>query len=498
MKLLPYLLLILTCQSLYAEPTTATCRCCLLNRVYAPYLKDLPPPKITYPEPTCTLAITTQSAECQKWFNQGLCHLHGFWEFEAYRCFLQAVKADPECAMAYWGIGMSLPGKQPESLKERTAALQAAQKFSPKATKKEQLYITTLEKLIEGGPPLAIPIVEQIHTTHPNSPNALAFHSYWVRGNYIDGQASPNAKKALALVEQGLATHPDHIGLLHYKIHILESGPDYDKALPAAQRLTKLAPNSGHLVHMPGHLHYLAGRHLETIAAFENCLKVETQYHQTQPVPRIDNVNSIHNLQFLVFAYLETGQFSKARETYEQLTQPALPKDRPKSEGVSSLAYHRAALPAFIHLRASDYEAACTHFSKSKTPTEKTAPYHLHQFLKLYCQTKKHLLANQRDLASEHREKLNQAYLDYSSMRSKLQGSPQFFYWNSYATSISILKSEIAAWFKPNTSYMLLIPSQKQKDANYIEPPYLPWADRRRTRPTHAPPQEAQRSDRVV
>ena len=96
-----------------------TCRCCDLGRIYAPYLKKLPTPKKRDNIGNSHLKITTKSETAQEWFDQGLNLLHSFWEFEAYRCFLQAAKEDPDCAMAYWGICMSLPGKNAESTVER-------------------------------------------------------------------------------------------------------------------------------------------------------------------------------------------------------------------------------------------------------------------------------------------------------------------------------------------------------------------------------------------
>ena len=51
--------------------------------------------------------ITTQNKEAQKFFNQGVSALHGFWYLEAERAFRQVNKFDPDCAMAYWGMAMS-------------------------------------------------------------------------------------------------------------------------------------------------------------------------------------------------------------------------------------------------------------------------------------------------------------------------------------------------------------------------------------------------------
>jgi hypothetical protein len=56
------------------------------------------------------LGITTKNKEAQRWFDQGLNHLHGFWHLEAYRAFKQVIRLDSTAAMAYWGLAMCAPG----------------------------------------------------------------------------------------------------------------------------------------------------------------------------------------------------------------------------------------------------------------------------------------------------------------------------------------------------------------------------------------------------
>ena len=64
-----------------------------------------------------------------------------------------------------------------------------------------------------------------------------------------------------AALERSLAgTGADHIGVLHFDIHVQEMSPTPEKALPSARRLQELAPpDAGHLQHMPSHIHALVG-----------------------------------------------------------------------------------------------------------------------------------------------------------------------------------------------------------------------------------------------
>ena len=65
--------------------------------------RDLPPPPLILDIGDASLKITTDSAEAQTYFNQGLKLLHCFWDFEAYRAFKEAARQDPSAAMAYSG-----------------------------------------------------------------------------------------------------------------------------------------------------------------------------------------------------------------------------------------------------------------------------------------------------------------------------------------------------------------------------------------------------------
>jgi hypothetical protein len=83
------------------------------------------------------LAVTTKNELAQKFFDQGLGQLHGFWYFEAERSFRQAAALDPECAMAYWGMTMANINN-PE---RASGFIKEAVKRKEKAGRQEQLYI---------------------------------------------------------------------------------------------------------------------------------------------------------------------------------------------------------------------------------------------------------------------------------------------------------------------------------------------------------------------
>lgn len=313
-----------------------TCRCCLTGSAAWSAAWDWEPRPMT-PRPRRTIPITTDSPESQLWFDQGLFHLHAFEELEALHCFRQALKYDPDCGMAHWGVILSLPGTRFNAAEKRLEALKAAQDQSLRLSPTEQIYIKSIGHLVGGQVKEGINDLRALFSETTNHPDAAAFAAYWMRDGYSPtGRPNAGTIEALEILERYLAAHPDHIGLNHYYVHVLEAGPDFEKAMPAAERLTRLAPQTSHLQHMPGHLHFRAGCYDEANAAFAKTHALEKAYLASGRLAPIDHSNYVHNLFFQALSYSRSGEFEKSDAAIDEL----LAIERPE---VATLS-HEAAL----------------------------------------------------------------------------------------------------------------------------------------------------------
>jgi len=445
--LLPCLTLILPTVSAQEK---GTCRCCELGRIYAPYLKNLPAPQRREKIGNSHLKISTSSEKAQQWFDQGLNLLHAFWEFEAYRCFLQAANEDPECAMAYWGICMSLPGKNIEASEERKVALKSAQELATKVSDHEKLYIDMVAQLIGSGTTAAVPALKKITQQFPDDPDALAFLCLWSRDGY-DSEGKPNrgSQKAITLLQQGLKKHPKHTGLNHYLIHVLEQGPDFEQARSSAIALPQAAPEAGHLVHMPGHIYYLAGEHEKACAAFRACHQVESAYLKKENIPAIDNNNYLHNLHYLIYAASDQGKYKEALTAAASLAEVAIPKQRDQSQGAHQLNYIASAATAMAHMRAGHYQIAAKSLTPDALPANSGAKHYV-SFLHSYC-TLRHALTNLDDanrVSVMHSEKLALSRHLKALEAAKPPSSPESQTWALAHTTCKILLSESRAWLE--------------------------------------------------
>jgi len=326
----------------------------------APYLSDLAPPKKREGVGNSSLTITTSSPEAQAYFNRGLSLLHCFWELEAYRNFLEVVRLDPDCAMGYWGICMSLPGKTIEAQGPRTNALASARRLGPTTSAHEQLYIEGIGALIEGGPPAYIPILRRINEQYPDDLDAKAWLAYFVQNGYLAGTTIRNRgqSEALRLLDEGLKKAPDHLALHHYRIHVLESGPEFLLAKTNAERLLEIAPNSAHLLHMPGHLFFLSGDYARARDAFIASDQFDTDYLKAEGLPAYDHPHYLHNLHYLALCQAELGQKQQALATARRYRDIALDPNRDKPEGRFQQLYEGRAMETKVAMRFADWGAA--------------------------------------------------------------------------------------------------------------------------------------------
>lgn len=369
-----------------AEPEEASCRCCEAGRIYAPWVKNLARPKKRDFIGNATLDVTTKSKEAQAYCNLGINYLHAFWEIEAYRCFLTAIELDPDCAMAYWGVCMSLPGKLSEASKEREIALQQAKENAPKASKKEQLYIKMVDQLILGGPQLARPVLEEILKLDSSDSNAAAFLALWMRDGYnTKGEPKEGTKKSIALLEKHLKRDPDHLGLIHYYIHAVEGGKHFTKATPYLSAMETQGKGSGHLAHMPGHIYFLNGEYDKASEAFTRCFEIESNYFKEDKIHPVDLPNYSHNLHFWAITEAERGRYKEALRIAKLLQQITQPTNRDNT-GVSENAYQAAIVEAKVHMRFREYTKAMKSLSDQQAKIKKNTPlWHYVAFLHDYC-----------------------------------------------------------------------------------------------------------------
>src|SRR5215471_14679942 len=269
--------------------------------------EKLPPPVRISGIGNCHMQITA-TPEAQMWFDQGLNLLHDFWDYESARAFQQAVRVDPQCAMCYWGLYRAEFFYHSTSQGHAGRALAQAVALKEHAGARERLYIDAAlarDKAMHGANSDSPPSQEQdllrkIVADYPEDRQARIFLS------------NAGGKDSLAILESLLKEDPEDSAANHYYIHALEFTDHPEKALHSANILGRLAPASGHMVHMPGHIYFRIGDYARAAQAFAASLAVDERYMREQHIEPDNNWNYVHNLMYSVASLLEQGKFDEA------------------------------------------------------------------------------------------------------------------------------------------------------------------------------------------
>src|SRR5687768_6601340 len=320
---------------------------------------------------TAAIKITTRSPEAQKWFDQGLNLMHAFWDMEAYRAFREAAKIDPNCAMAYWGVYNALAQNAQEMASERGEALKKAIELMSTASEHEQYYIRAISLLAEPGKgrPAWIAEMEALIDKYPNDVEATlllanslssAASSYLPNGRPRDGKMYGKA-----ILQNLLRTNPEHAAVHHYWIHAAENGPRPEEAVASAEKLTKLAPNSGHMLHMPGHIYYRLGMYEKARKAFIASLAFDERYMRENNIHPINNWNYTHNLDYLVANCAEEGRYAEALKYAKALADLPTDDDRLRSTGLGYIIFGGHTAVTRLHMRFGMWDAAAAEIERT-------------------------------------------------------------------------------------------------------------------------------------
>jgi hypothetical protein len=260
--------------------------------------------------------------QAQKEFEKGIALLHSFWYEEAEKTFVDIEKQDAKCAMAYWGEAMSLWHQlwnhpNAATIERASAELKKADKAKAK-TERERDYIRAVEAFYsnrkksnhQARAQAYSAAMMKVYQKYPDDHEAAAFYALSLLASEPDHDTNfANRKQAGAILDKLFAEEPNHPGVAHYLIHTYDKPQLAELGLPAARRYAEIAPSAPHAVHMPSHIFARLGlwqddinSNLASIAATRKAtaMKMGGEGHQ------------FHAMDYLVYAYLQSGQEAKA------------------------------------------------------------------------------------------------------------------------------------------------------------------------------------------
>jgi tetratricopeptide (TPR) repeat protein len=283
-------------------------------------------------------AVGTRVLLAQQYFDQGLRLVYGFNHAEAIRSFTRATELDPTCAMCWWGIAYAYGPHVNAGMDSASGvkAYQAAQKavsLARTASPWKRAYIRAVAARYAPVPPVNRAGLDSGYArgmasaarSFPNDLDAAALYAeslmdlrpwnYWTP----QGTPYPGTQEIVRQLERVIARNPEHPGACHYYIHAVEA-VNPQLAIPCAERLARLMPGVGHIVHMPAHIYIRVGRYNEAAASNVHAIHTDETFIEGQrPVSVYSLAYYPHNIHFLAFASTMAGRSAQAIEAAKAL-----------------------------------------------------------------------------------------------------------------------------------------------------------------------------------
>src|SRR2546423_5885646 len=270
---------------------------------------------------------TSCTPEAQEKFDRGLAMVHSFYYPDSVQAFTEAAAADPQCAIAYWGIAIShrpnpliLPLTS-AVLKNGLEAVEKGKAIGAK-TERERDWLEAIEpyykdydKVDQTQRGLAYEkAMEALMQKYPDDPESAVFYALALNETALHSDKSfANQLKAGAILEKIEAKLPDHPGVLHYLIHTYDYPTLAQRGLGAANRYAEVAPAAQHAQHMPSHAYSMLGLWAQSVASNTKSRAV-AQGQASRLWPGATHPGEPHHLDFMEYALLQSGQEGQAKQ----------------------------------------------------------------------------------------------------------------------------------------------------------------------------------------
>ena len=302
---------------------------------------------------TYSCPVTTSSRKAQKWFDRGLNWTFGYNHEEAVACFQKALRHDPDCAMAHWGVAYAAgpnynmqwkhfdDAGRAEALAVSYDAAQAALACDG-VTAAERALIDALPARYPQRDLAEIEVMDRWNDdfadamrvafqAHPEAlelrtifAEALLNCTPWQMWNLAGGVHAEGAStlECQQVLEEALENDPramTHPGLLHLYVHLMEMSPFPEMALKAGDALRELVPDAGHLIHMATHIDVLCGHYENVVRWNEAAARADMIYYAREGAFHLYTGYRLHNMHFVIYGAMFLGQFAPAMRAVEQI-----------------------------------------------------------------------------------------------------------------------------------------------------------------------------------
>ncbi|MGA7524432.1 MAG: hypothetical protein WBW84_18410 [Acidobacteriaceae bacterium] len=391
---------------------------------------------------TVSFAVSCAPAQ-QASFNRGVALLHDFWYAEAQPQFERIAQADPGCAMAHWGIAMSVFHEiwdRPDeaSMKLGWAEVQKGQAIGAK-TERERDYLQALATFYKPGYPDYMARVTaysaamgRLYRKYPGDVDAGAFYALSLLASKAPNDTSlTQEQKAMAVLAPLFVKYPDHPGVIHYTIHSCDNPAMAKEALPAAEVYGTVAASGPHAVHMAGHIFARLGMWPEDITAQLGSIQASetAEAHHESGI-----MDEPHSYDFLMYAYLQSGQDADAKAVLGQsaaaLDRIVAMHDMGGSYMADMGAYYRTKFPVFYALETRNWKAAAALEPVSGALPENAA-----------------MTWWARAIADGHLRRAEAAQADrghFEALLEEIRRGPDAY--EADSTDMQIQRNEVAAW----------------------------------------------------
>ena len=290
--------------------------------------------------------ITTRVARTQLLFDQGIRLSFGFNHAEAIRSFREAARLDPRCAMCWWGVAFALGSNinlpmPDDAVKPAWDALQNAIALKRYASDEERNWIDALAQRYAPDTKADRATLDEAYADamgalwkkYSDDLDAGTFYAeammdtqpwdYWQN----DGVTPKgHALEIVATLESIIKRSPNHPGALHLYIHAVEATTTPERAEAAADRLEKLMPGAGHIVHMPSHIYYRVGRYADAAKVNTLAALVDEQYIAACHAQGFYPVGYYgHNIHFLWTSSEMEGRYQSSIDAARRLVKAVGP-----------------------------------------------------------------------------------------------------------------------------------------------------------------------------